>query len=265
MKDTMDTDLIKNALRCMAVCDAVGAEFEFVNDPTPADVLDFAAYNDLEITDDTQMTLFGFDSVIQNYSIQRAYLDWYITQTEDFSESFRKPGLLSFESLWKDREPGMTCLRSLRRIHLNGLREKNDSKGCGAVMRLLPCMLIDNIEDRLDWINKSIRVTHDHPECERAAIHLMYSYMGFAMERHGEFIEEYGQGWTAQSAVDMAIWSVNNSKTFDELLVNSICHGGDSDSVAAIAGSIWGMLGKDFDYYDRVVEKPAIEYVLSSI
>lgn len=271
MKVPMDKDLVKNAMRCMAVCDAVGNVFEFEKKETfsQKDILEYANFGKLEITDDSQMTLFGFESIISSCDITHAYFDWYLTQTEKYEKFVKENGelpsslLISRQDMWKYQAPGYTCMTALEELTDCGGRPSNDSKGCGAVMRLLPMMLIDSILDRHSWMRQSIAVTHDHPECIHAAKDLEMSYMGFNINRLGESIEEYGEGWTAQSCVDMAIWAVNNAKDFDDLLVKSIWHDGDSDSVAAVAGSIWGMLGRECKYYDRVVERDSIEFILS--
>ena len=63
----------------------------------------------------------------------------------------------------------------------------------------------------------------------------------------------------------MAIWAYQNARDFDDLLVLSICHRGDSDSVAAIAGSLWGLSNKEFSYYENVFEKRPIEYIIDRI
>ena len=258
-----NNERIANALRCMAVCDAVGYEFEFLQQDEfcKNDVLGHAKYEDsIRISDDTQMTLFGFESIFDKKTPTESYLDWYKTQTGNFSNNYS--GLLSFKELWADREPGDTCMKSLRSISAVGNRLKNDSKGCGAVMRLLP-MMYDKCPD--GWVKESVKSTHDHPECMVAAILLCRAYSGIIKIPKEKCIADIGQGWTSMECVDMAIWAVYNSKTFDELLVNSIWHDGDSDSVAAIAGSIWGYLGKDFDYYGKVVEKEPIEYIISRL
>jgi ADP-ribosylglycohydrolase len=262
----MNNELIKNAVRCMAVCDAVGADFEFEESPDATKVIKKAKYGWLGITDDTQMTLFGLDSILEGYCIERAYSDWYITQVNSFDEfHYVKNRLLQYKDLWNVRAPGFTCMDSMASIIASGSRDKNNSKGCGSVMRILPCMAIPNITERIDWVKQSIALTHDHPENEVAAGILVRAYSGGEFNRGADKITDYGTGWTAVEAVDMALWAVQNSKTFDELLVNSICHEGDSDSVAAIAGSVWGLQGKSFDYFDRVVESETIEKVLAKM
>lgn len=257
-----NNERIANGLRCMAVCDAVGYNFEFVDNLEfeKESILKVAKRSSLSISDDTQMTLFGFESVLDKKPIKQSYLDWYKTQTRNYRDVYT--GLLSFEELWVDREPGMTCMKSLQALSNVGNRLSNNSSGCGAVMRLLPMMLLD---DPFDFVEDSISVTHDNIECFEAAALLHRAYHGIYSIPEETNIAQIGQGWTSIECVRMAIWAVHNSKTFDELLVNSIWHDGDSDSVAAVAGSIWGYLGRPFDYYDRVVEQAPIEYIINKL
>jgi ADP-ribosylglycohydrolase len=254
---------IINALRCMAVGDAVGDKFEFMNsaDFSPSDILNYAKTGSLEITDDTQMTLFGFESILSGHSIVEAYLDWFITQTEEY-DGFYDWCLLDFPELFKNKSPGNTCISSLADLS-DGYEVVNNSYGCGSVMRLLPFALVDfNLQKVID----SIEVTHKHPVLNLvAANRLIRAYRGEIFDYVAKDIEVLGQGWVATECVDMAIWAVENSKTFDELLVKSIHHSGDSDSVAAIACSIWGLRGREFSYYDNVVEKAPIEYIIDRI
>jgi ADP-ribosyl-[dinitrogen reductase] hydrolase len=59
----MITDPIYNALIGLAVGDSAGYPFEFSENPLPEDVLFFAKRTNKVISDDTQMTLFGFEAV----------------------------------------------------------------------------------------------------------------------------------------------------------------------------------------------------------
>ena len=65
----------------------------------------------------------------------------------------------------------------------------------------------------------------------------------------------------------MAIWCYHNSTTFDELLRQSIAIDGDSDSVAAVAGSIWGLSGQEVpeQYIAKLNTLDPIKYAISLI
>lgn len=263
---------IHNALRCMAVSDAVGTPFEFSEMPNPLSVLHFAQNEVLRISDDTQMTLFGFDAVNKAYdgysvsfAFEYSYLDWYHTQTS----TKRDVGLLQFDELFQQVAPGMTCMDSLESLH-DGLPVENDSMGCGSVMRILPCVLFleHGTDLAITWAKQTADITHKHPENAIAVELLMRAYDSILNDQPVEpiiasTISELGKGWTALECVRMAIWAYQNARDFDELLVMSICHSGDSDSVAAIAGSLWGLSNKEFSYYENIFEKRPIEYTVS--
>ena len=123
------------------------------------------------ISDDTQMTLFTAQGLLdadapEHYaeSIQKAYLDWYHTQTEKFEDNSSKR-LLNVPDLFRRRAPGMTCMDSLIRGG-NGTFQKplNDSKGCGGVMRTAPIGLVKGLtsEQTILLGAQAAAFTHGH-------------------------------------------------------------------------------------------------------
>jgi ADP-ribosylglycohydrolase len=150
-----------------AAGDALGAPVEFM---TRAEILecfgaggiaDYApAYGGIgTITDDTQMTLFtgegllrawlrGTSKDVASYPavVARAYLRWLHTQgirpawhADVISD---KPGWLYQQAaLHSRRAPGNTCLSALESMMKLGKPARNDSKGCGGVMRVAPAGL----------------------------------------------------------------------------------------------------------------------------
>jgi ADP-ribosyl-[dinitrogen reductase] hydrolase len=156
-----------------AAGDALGAAVEFLNLSEIREqfgstgIRDFApAYGRLgSITDDTQMTLFTAEGMIRsfvqeklggNLSIEtitaHAYHRWLMSQGEsspfaDFTVS--RPGWLYwFKPIHSRRAPGNTCLSGLRDAPAADAAATNNSKGCGAVMRMAPVGLAGW---RLDW------------------------------------------------------------------------------------------------------------------
>jgi ADP-ribosyl-[dinitrogen reductase] hydrolase len=251
-----------NALKCMAVGDSVGAPFEFASDDVfrPEHIIAHAKGGDLFITDDTQMTLFGFESMLTHTSIQGAYMRWFFTQTQPPPKARSVyTSLIEFPELFVQRDPGTATMNSLKQLFTKGDRKKNESKGCGSVMRILPFIHDDAL------MNRSISITHDHRDNIVAAMALRHGYNSVGDFPTATHISELGEGWVADECVEMALWAVNNARTFDELLVKSIHHDGDSDSVAAVACSLWGFLGRSYDYYDRVLDKAPIDYIISKM
>lgn len=294
----------ENALWCLAVGDAVGDVFEFKNKSqfTPDNIIQYAnGASALKITDDTQMTLFTADALLDfrrsgkihefgkeelvRPFFENSYVDWYTTQYAD--DFYEKPGLTSFKVLNHQRAPGYTCLNSCDQL-LKSELVTNSSKGCGAVMRILPCFLIpDKTMDGFDDFDYTLavarisgNVTHKHPEIAPAIDKLMHAYrcafVGYenfhtieniSKIRTSMSISDLGEGWTAMECVEMAIWAAMKATDFDDLLIKSIWHSGDSDSVAAVACSIWGLSGKEvpIKYKNKILEKEPIQYIIDQI
>lgn len=120
---------------------------------------DFAYGRTGAITDDTQMTMFTAEGLLQALSLRqrgnderpeavvyRAYLRWLGTQGsgETGSSGTETSGwLIGVPALHARRAPGMTCVTALsgERMGRPGY-PLNGSKGCGGVMRIAPCALV---------------------------------------------------------------------------------------------------------------------------
>ena len=100
-------------------------------------------------SDDTQMTLFTAEGLLTAFTVnpdpdpgiilqdtKEAYLAWLATQTS-FQLPLPSSWLSHLSGLWARRAPGNTCLDSLAALK-DGRPVSNDSKGCGAVMRIAP-------------------------------------------------------------------------------------------------------------------------------
>lgn len=115
------------------------------------------AYGGLgKITDDTQMTLFTAEGLLRAWVrgcfrgittfpgvTANAYLRWLRTQGEqpicDVQFDAEKAGwLFQHRQLHSQRAPGNTCLAALKSMESLGQPARNDSKGCGRVMRVAP-------------------------------------------------------------------------------------------------------------------------------
>jgi ADP-ribosylglycohydrolase len=176
-----------------AVGDALGAPVEFM---TKAEIFrrfgseGITKYEPVydrlgAITDDTQMTLFtaegllrawirGSTKGITTYSgvTANAYLRWLKTQDErpdDYVES-EDGWLFTQRELHHRRAPGNTCVSALRKMERLGESAKNDSKGCGGVMRVAPVGLFawhfrnqQSPQQAFDLGVELAALTHGHP------------------------------------------------------------------------------------------------------
>lgn len=296
-------DRFRGCLLGGAVGDALGAPVEFLSLDEirrrfgEAGITDFdTAYGRRgAITDDTQMTLFTAEGLIrahQRFSdrgicnapavIERGYLRWLSTQGEEVDREWFYPGhgpdgwLVSLPELHSRRAPGNTCLSALRAGPSGDSPRRNNSKGCGAVMRMAPVGLVagepfdlgrragwithghpsgylaagylaqlirclvdgGSLEDGLDEASARLATYPDHAECLEA--------VGSARElvRRGpgdaDRIAELGEGWVAEEALAIAIYSALVADDFADAVVLAVNHGGDSDSTGAITGNILG-------------------------
>ena len=175
-----------------AIGDALGYSVEFIED---CDI--FAKYGENGITeydlvnnvalisDDTQMTLFTANGLLLGTTrgmmrgimgtyppyIALCYKDWLKTQTaEEFG--FEPPEfswLNNVPGMNHSRAPGRTCISYLIHNNLGTTTEpKNNSKGCGGVMRVAPIGLyFDESKkyslDKIDMIGaETAALTHGH-------------------------------------------------------------------------------------------------------
>jgi ADP-ribosyl-[dinitrogen reductase] hydrolase len=132
----------------------------------------------IQVTDDTQMTLFTLEGVARAVErngwsdhasvigqVRLAYLDWLHTQG---GASGHEPvGRLWCEAtLNHDRAAGITCLTSLSHGGLGAPDNRiNDSKGCGGVMRVAPIGLVLPWPpaEAFDIASRTAAITHGHP------------------------------------------------------------------------------------------------------
>lgn len=295
-----------------AIGDSLGADIEFaslanIKAKFPNGVDRLAVTHAVApgwFTDDTQMTLFTAEGLIRAYirgavkgisSVQdvvlNALLRWYTTQGGDSKKSFGpKKGLILHQKMWHQAAPGMTCLSALRDAHKNGIEARNDSKGCGTIMRVAPIAFgFERTGVRQAAIETSA-LTHGHAvgqlaaaawaeiladvlmgrTLEIAAVRAKRAY-GHSMRGENsnivadaithaleapsdgtpDTVEALGGGWVAEEALSIALYAARVGKGFEDGLRIAVTHSGDSDSTGAIAGNLLGIL-----YPDQVFDHP---------
>lgn len=191
-----------------AAGDALGYAVEFDRWPAieaqygPEGIVHFApdAQGRAEISDDTQMTLFTANGLLAAEAhgveegdterwagfVEAAYLEWLQTQTgqRDPDEAEHLCWIRDIPALNQRRGPGLTCLSALTRTSRN-MPVRNDSCGCGGVMRMAPVGLFFARRARMagqqpDWAAllhvaaECARCTHQHPQGYLPAALLAY-------------------------------------------------------------------------------------------
>jgi ADP-ribosyl-[dinitrogen reductase] hydrolase len=253
-------------------------------------------------TDDTQMTLFTAEGMIRARTrarlhgichpprvVRHAYLRWLHTQGVPVREEITlgsKPWpdgwLVKQRFLHERRGPGNTCLTALA----SGLfgtpeRRMNDSKGCGAVMRMAPVALHDLVgQDAFRSGCEFGALTHGHPTGYLAAGVLAATVAGLLVgqelsaaldaatarlckyPQHEETlaalrqaraaaaagtpsadrVASLGPGWIAEEALAVGVYCALVAPDVLSGLRLAVNHGGDSDSTGAIAGNLLGAM-----------------------
>lgn len=194
----VNLDAIRGCMFGGAVGDALGYAVEFIEDYAIFErygaegiteyALDKVTGKAL-ISDDTQMTLFTANGLlvgdtrgcmrgIQGWPrgyVAMAYQDWLYTQTGSYEDRAergynQRSWLCDVPNLYAQRAPGNTCLSALSEAAHAGhvddyiANPKNDSKGCGGVMRVAPLALNYQMAiDTLDMEAAQIAaITHGH-------------------------------------------------------------------------------------------------------
>ena len=134
------------------------------------------------------------------------------------------------------------------------------SFGNGAAMRVSPCAYAaTSLEEAIAYSNAVTAVTHDHPEGLRgaaattAAVYMalhghelaeIERYINEAFYRIDFTIDSLRPHYTfdvsCQGSVPVALEAFFESVSFEDAIRNAVSVGGDSDTIAAIAGSVVG-------------------------
>lgn len=133
------------------------------------------------------------------------------------------------------------------------------SWGNGAAMRISPVGLLAGTEDELiQWADSATAITHNHPEAiasaRAVALAIFWAKRGIAAaeiaalltHRFGYDLSQtpddirptYKRTERASGSVPQAIVCALQSRSFEDAIRNAVSIGGDSDTIAAIAGGI---------------------------
>lgn len=286
-----------------AVGDALGAAVEFASieqiraEHGPAGIAEYtpAFGRRGAITDDTQMTLFTLEGVIRSYErfrergianfagvVHRAYLRWLYTQGYDVGSRTDLDGwLITVPPLHSQRAPGNTCVTALADGPAGTIDQpRNDSKGCGGVMRVAPVAFPPGaVEQVFRNAVDAAALTHGHPsgylsagtlavivrellhgadletatataveelvrhpghEETRRAVDAAVTLAGEGRPTPETLAVRLGGGWVGEEALAIAICAALCADDLADGLRIAVNHSGDSDSTGAICGNILG-------------------------
>ena len=212
--------------------DIIGSVFEWNNNRSK----DFPLFSSgSDFTDDTVMTIATADVLLHHGDYAKAY--------KKFGRLYPGRGYGGRFAWWLGSES----------------YEPYNSFGNGSAMRVSPVgVAFDTLEKVLEEAKKSAEVTHNHPEgikgAQATAAAIFLARTGKRKEDIKTYIEKefqydlsrrlddirptYEFNGTCQGSVPEAIIAFLESEDFEDAIRNAISIGGDSDTIACIAGGI---------------------------
>lgn len=216
--------------------DIVGSRFEFNN----TNNRHFSLFTkDCDFTDDTICTVAVADAILHGASFEDKLREWchkYPNPKGAYGGSF---------GAW-----------------LNSANpQPYNSFGNGAAMRVSPCALAASSDaEAIRLAIASASCTHNHPEGIIGAVATALVIRAIQASAGHELIASidaesiistyYGEDWfkhlpqpgifdvTCQGCVPLAFYIVDNSHSFEDAIRAAVAYGGDSDTLAAIVGSM---------------------------
>ena len=220
--------------------DIVGSPFEFRNTKTKSFEM-FA--KGCHFTDDSVMTLAVAKALLQYDGTQdlKAFQDILITSMHMYGHSYPYVGYGGNFSWWLIKK----C------------RLPYNSFGNGSAMRVSPVAWYANsLEEALTLAKASAEVTHNHPEGIKGAVvtagAIYLAKTGASREEIKNFIGSYYTldftldeirptytfDVSCGGSVPQAMQAFLESDSFEDAIRNAVSIGGDSDTIAAITGSL---------------------------
>ena len=237
--NTIKRNKIAGAIYGFAIGDAMGATTEFMSEEQIK--RKFGAVTDIvgggwlnleagDVTDDTQMTMCVMNALMRT-------LNEYDPLGYLFMIECRKEFIKWYQSEPKD--VGGQCSRAINYMMSGklGIYEDNKALGNGSLMRAMPCAILN--KELLNELQG--KMTHNNSECSQVIqiySRLIQNYIDnkIYIGKIKGLLEPSGYIWNTFN--NSIYWSCK--ETFEDAIIGAVNHGGDADTIAAIAGSLAG-------------------------
>lgn len=238
--------------------DIVGSIYE----RNPIKTKNFEFWGDgCTFTDDTVMTLAVADAIAEHKKSGADFKETLVKKMQEFGRRYPVAGYGKSFANWIYSE----CPKPY------------NSFGNGSAMRVSACAwLFDDLESIIQYAKMSAEVTHNHPEgikgAEAVAAAVFLAKQKHSKEEIKNYIEDnyyplnmklneirqiYHFDVTCQGTVPQAIIAFLESESFEDAIRNAVSLGGDSDTLAAITGSVAeAYYGIPKELRDRAMEYP---------
>lgn len=243
---------LKDAVYGFAIGDALGVPFEFNARKAfrCTDMVGYGTWHQPEGTwsDDTSMLLATCDSIRQkghiDYDdIMSRFIDWL--------------NKANYTAGGKVFDVGHTTYMALSRYakgapyNMCGATSFEEN-GNGSLMRILPLAFIDCTDEE---IRQASALTHAHEISLDACVkyvkiakrlingETLRQALGIAYQRykHLKMKDVYSTGYVAHT-FDAAMWCLVHSRSYKECVLKAVNLGSDTDTVAAVAGGLAGII-----------------------
>ncbi|NET00290.1 MAG: ADP-ribosylglycohydrolase family protein [Sphaerospermopsis sp. SIO1G2] len=244
--------------------DMIGSIYEFDNIKTK----DFPLFNDrCHFTDDTLLTLAVAEVILNadEFPDKTKYIDkfQYVQQFKSYYSEYSHIGYDSDFQEWA----------------ISSSIEPYHSNGNGTAMRVSPiASAFDHLKIVLEEAKHCAEVTHSHPEATKGAqataAAIFLARTGYDKNTIKSYIEKtfnynlnqsldqirpnYKLDFSCSGSIPQAIIAFLESTDFEDAIRNAVSIGGDSDTIACIAGAIAE------PFYDGIPEHIA-EWVLTKL
>lgn len=198
-------------------------------------------------TDDSSMML----------CIMQGFIDNPEHYTKSIAEAFCK---WWHEGLWSSNgrcfDIGGSCSSGLRAFEQTGslVNGGEHSRGCGGIMRFASSWMVEYKVSGDKMANRRLgamldinNIDHYNNECIGAIAKLANVYNEHLLDnKKTSEVSEYKSwreasgGFDAHGCLETALWAFNSTNNFRDAVIASGNVGGDTDSVAAVAGGIAG-------------------------
>lgn len=248
--------------------DIIGSVFEWHNVKT----VDFQLFSrDSRFTDDTVMTIAVADAILNKQPNKNFFIDstmskkTYINKLREYGKKYPDAGYGQMFNEWLS----------------NREQKPYRSYGNGSAMRVSPIgFAFNSIDEVLREAKRSAVVTHNHREgikgAQAVASAVFLARTGCSKKDIRQYIEKkfhyklnqrledirlyYKFDSSCQGSVPQAIIAFLESENYEDAIRNAISIGGDSDTIACIAGGIAQAFYKEIPIY--IVDK--VMFILDS-
>ncbi len=222
------------------VGDIVGSRFEWNNNKSKS--FDFLDSMNCYFTDDSVMTLAIGKSLLECKNNYNNLADVTIKNMVELGRKYPDCGFGGKFYSWIMTDEHLPY----------------NSYGNGAAMRVSACGIVANsVEDAIKLSRIVTEISHNHPEglkgAEAVAVAIYLAKSGKSIIEIRDYIvnkyydldfklddirDTYSFNETCQGSVPQALEAFFESNSFEDAIRNAVSIGGDSDTIAAIAGSI---------------------------